>query len=235
MLTNDESLARKWLQRGFCVIHGNPTSESVLKLAGVDRAQAIMISKQDKAATVLTVLSARSISKALLISVTASTDDMIAKLKRSGADRVVSPFHVAAQFVLLSTTRPEIANFLQHVLYNEITGVETIELYMEDDSPWIGSKIHDLALWTRYRAGVVGIRRSDGASYIYAPPLDYVIQPYEVLIIITPMQYFDEMRAQATGEVNKRPATLRVNFDSTATGTWSRDMIRELIELQESS
>ena len=72
---------RDWLQRGFCVIHGNPTSEDVLKLAGADRAQAIMISMQDKAAAVLTVLSARSISKSLLISVTATTDDMIEKLK----------------------------------------------------------------------------------------------------------------------------------------------------------
>ncbi|MCE2470863.1 MAG: NAD-binding protein [Anaerolineae bacterium] len=222
LLTSDESLAQKWLQRGFCVIHGNPT-----------RAQAIMISMQDKAAAVLTVLSARSISKSLLISVTATTDDMIDKLKRSGADRVVSPFHVAAQFVLLSTTRPEIANFLQHVLYNEITGIETAELYMEDDSPWIGSTIRDLALSMRYRAGVVGIRQSHSANFEYAPPLDYVIQPYEVLIVITPMQYFDEMRSKATGEKNKRPTTLRLNIDTSATGVWSRDMIRELISQQE--
>lgn len=233
LLTSDESLAQRWLQRGFCVIHGNPTSEDVLKLAGADRAQAIMISMQDKAAAVLTVLSARSISKSLLISVTATTDDMIEKLKRSGADRVVSPFHVAAQFVLLSTTRPEIANFLQHVLYNEITGIETAELYMEDDSPWIGSTIRDLSLTMRYRAGVVGIRQAKDLGFEYAPPLDYVIQPYEVLIVITPMQYFDEMRSKATGEKNKRPATLRLNIDSSTTGVWSRDMIRELIDLHE--
>ena len=233
LLTSDEDLARKWLRRGFCVIHGNPSSENVLKLAGADRAQAIMISMQDKAAAVLTVLSARSISKSLLVAVTATTDDMIDKLKRSGADRVVSPFHVAAQFVLLSTTRPEIANFLQHVLYNEITGLETAELYMEDDSPWIGSTIKDLALSMRYRAGVVGIRRSKSARFEYAPPLDYVIQPYEVLIVITPMRYFDEMRSNATGDKDKRPATLRLEIDTSATGVWSRDMIRELINQHE--
>ncbi len=233
LLTSDETLAQAWLQRGFCVIHGNPASEEVLKLAGADRAQAIMISMQDKAAAVLTVLSARSISKSLLVSVSATTDDMIDKLKRSGADRVVSPFHVAAQFVLLSTTRPEIANFLQHVLYNEITGIETAELYMEDDSPWIGRTIKELGLSTRYRAGVVGIRQAKGLRFEYAPPLDYVIQPYEVLIIITPMQYFDEMRSQAAGAQNKRPTTLRLVLDTAATGVWSRDVIRELIDQQE--
>ena len=233
LLTSDEALAQRWLQRGFCVIHGNPTSEDVLKLAGAQRAQAIMISMRDKAAAVLTVLSARSISKSLLVSVTATTDDMVEKLKRSGADRVVSPFHVAAQFVLLSTTRPEIAHFLQHVLYNEITGIETAELYMEDDSPWIGSTIKELALAMRYRAGVIGIRQPNSSSFEYAPPLDHVIQPYEVLIIITPMEYFDEMRSSATGHQNKRPKTLRLEIDMSATGVWSRDMIRELIDQHE--
>ncbi len=235
LLTNDQPLAQKWLQRGFRVIHGNPTREDVLKKAGVERAQALMISIEDKAAAVLTVLSARSISKSLLISVTAPTDDMIAKLKRSGADRVVSPFHVAAQFVLLSTTRPDIADFLQHVLYNEITGLETAELYMEDDSPWIGSTIRALALSMRFRAGVIGIRQSDGTSFEHAPPLDYVIQPHEVLIIITPMQYFDEMRSNATGHKDKRPATLRLQVDVMTSGAWSRDLIRELIEQHEGS
>ncbi len=232
LLTSDEELAQQWIERGFSVIHGNPTHEYVLNQAGVERAQALMISVRDKAAAVLTVLSARSISRSLLIAVTAKTDDMIDKLRRSGADRVVSPFHVAAQFVILSTTRPEIADFLQHVLYNEITGMETAELYMEDDSPWIGQSIGDLGLSVRYRAGVIGIRQPNGSEFLYAPPPDHVIQPNEVLIVITPMQYFDEMRANSTGDMDRRPATLRLNADMMSSGAWSRDVIRELIAQQ---
>ena len=230
LISNDPEVTERWLERGFRVIHGDPAKEITLKKAGIARAQAIMISVGDKAAAVLTVLSARTISKSLLISVTATTDDMIEKLQRSGADRVVSPFHVAAQFVLLSTTRPEIADFLQHVLYNEITGLETAELYMEDDSPWIGKTIRELALSMRYRAGVVGIRRANRRDFFYAPPPEHQVQAQEVLIVITPMEYFDEMRANATGHKDKRPATLRLEVDVTKSGAWSRDMIRELIQ-----
>lgn len=233
LISNDEAVSERWLARGFRVIHGDPAKEITLKKAGIERAQAIMISVQDKASAVLTVLSARTISKSLLIAVTATTDDMIEKLKRSGADRVVSPFHVAAQFVLLSTTRPEIADFLQHVLYNVITGLETAELYMEDDSPWIGRTIQALALPMRYRAGVIGIRRANRREFIYAPPPEHQIQAHEVLIVITPMEYFDEMRANASGHEDKRPATLRLEVDVTASGVWSRDMIRELIQQQD--
>ena len=234
LISNDEAVTERWRQRGFRVIHGDPAQEVTLKRAGVKRAQAIMISIQDKAAAVLSVLSARTISKSLLISVTATTDDMIEKLRRSGADRVVSPFHVAAQFVLLSTTRPEIAEFLQHVLYNEITGLETAELYMENDSPWIGKTIRELALTMRYRASVIGVRRANRSDFLYAPPPEHLVQPNEVLIVVTPMEYFDEMRANATGHKDKRPATLRLEVDIGASGVWSRDMIRELIQQGES-
>ena len=56
-------------------------------------------------------------------------------------------------------------------------------------------------------------------------------KPHEVLIVITPMEYFDEMRAQrhraqgqTAGDVAGRKSTLN------ASGVWSRDMIRELIQ-----
>ena len=235
LLSDDARLTREWLDRGFRVVRGNPANEEVLKKAGIKRAQAFMLSIEDKAVAVLTVLSARSISKSLLISAAASTDDMIEKLHRSGADRVVSPFHVAGQFVLLSTTRPEITEFLQHVIYNEATGLETAELYMENDSPWIGQSIGSLSLALRFQAGVIGVRQANGSEFIYVPPMTHVIQPNEVLIVITPMEFFDEMRAEAAGGTDKRPATLRVKSDIYSNEVWSRDMIRELINKQDDS
>lgn len=229
LLTNDAELAAGWRDRGFRVILGDSTRDHVLRQAGVERAQAIMISKGDRATAVLTVLSSRSISKSLLIAVTATTDDMVEKLWRAGADRVVSPFHVAAQFVLLSTTRPEIAEFLQHVLYNEQTQLETAEFYMEGDSPWIGKTLQQLSLAQRYQAGVIGIRRAKSASYVYAPPPEHTVQPNEVLIVITPMRFFDAMREEASGDSNRRPATLRLHLDGENTASWSHDMLRELL------
>jgi voltage-gated potassium channel len=230
IISNDNGLTREWLKRGFRVIHGDPTKEETQEKARVKHAQAIMISIEDKAAAVLTVLTARSMSKRLLISVSANTDDMIEKLQRSGADRVLSPFHVAAQFVLLSTTRTEIAEFLHYVLYNEQTGLETAELYMEDDSPWIGETIESLRLTRLFRAGVIGIRKPDHETFIYAPPLNHVIQSQEVLIVVTQMIFFDEMRDSATGQTNKRPKTLRRDLKVMQSAQWSHDMIQKLIK-----
>lgn len=228
IISDDLSYTQELLARGFRVVHGAPTLEETLHKAGISRAQAIMIALDDRAASVLSVLSCRVLSKRLLITATANSDDMIDKLMRAGADSVVSPFHVAAQFVLLASIQPETSHFMKHVLFNYETGLETTELYMETDSPWIGETIESLRIDRLFRAGVIGIRLADRQTYIYAPPSDYVIGANEVLIVVVPMIYSDELASSAHGSISKRPTTLRSKV--LTSGSWSRDMIKDLIE-----
>jgi voltage-gated potassium channel len=228
LISDDESYTEEMLARGFRVIHGNPTQEKTLVRAGVNRAQAMMVANINKADIVLTILISRALSKRLLITATASSDDLIPKLRRAGADRVVSPFHIAAQFVLLATTAPAINDFMQYVLFNYQVGLETTELYMEDDSPWIGETVEALRLDRLFRAGVIGIRGANG-SYVYAPPTDYKIGEHEVLIVTTPMIHSDELRLAAHGSATKRPRTLR-GYDTLKSGILSRSALTELLQ-----
>jgi voltage-gated potassium channel len=148
-------------------------------------------------------------NKEIMIIATASSDDMIPRLRRAGADRVVSVFRIAAQFVLLSTTRPAVSDFLQYVLYNYQAGIETTELYIQDNTPWIGQTIEETRLGELYKAWVIGVRQTTG-RFIYAPSEKHVIQLGEVLIAITPMKHADTIRLIAHGGISQRPRTMRL-------------------------
>jgi voltage-gated potassium channel len=211
LISDNEDCTQDWLERGFRVIQGSPADEGVLRKAGIEGALAIMVALDDDGTSLLTVLNARAFSKRLLITATALNDEMIPKLQRAGADRVVGPFQVAAQFVLLATTRPAVSDFVQYVVFNYSAGIETTELYMQNDSPWIGKTIESLLLDRLFRAGVIGIRQKNG-HYFYAPPGDYEIGEQEVLIVVTPMQHSDELRTTAHGSVTKRPVSLRTGY-----------------------
>lgn len=228
VISNNNGFTSELLKRGFRVVHGNPTDEAILLKAGVKRAQAIMVSLEDRADSVLTVLNCRTLNKRLLITATANTDDMVDKLERAGADRVVSPFHVAARFILLATTTPDLAQFVNYVQFNYITGLETTEIYMEDDALWIGKTIRELQLKERYEAGVIGVRLEDKETFIYAPEPDYVIRKQEVLIIVTPMKHSDDLRDDAHGGNVRAPSTLRNRvLQSTK---WTPDQIQKLLQ-----
>jgi voltage-gated potassium channel len=208
ILSDDNAFTSDLIKHGFRVIHGKPTQESVLRKAGVERALAMMVCIDDPADAVLTVLNVRALSKRILITAIANTDDMILKLQRAGADGVANPFNIAAQWVLLSTTRPAVSDFLQYVVYNYHARLETTELYMETDSPWIGNRLADLRLERLFRAGVIGIRHENG-QFTFAPDDHYEIRQYDILIVVTPMQFADELRSTAHGSITKRPTTLR--------------------------
>lgn len=230
IISSDNMLTSELLKRGFKVIHGHPTQEEVLIRAGIKRAQAIMITSEDQPQAILSILTARSMNKQLLITATAYTDDMIAKLERVGADRVVSPFRVSAIFTLLATTCPNISDFVRHVMFNYHAQLETTELYMEDDSPWIGQRVGELALKARFQVGVIGVRLSDRQTFLYTPLDNHILQPHEVLIVITPMQHSDALRELAHGNSTKRPTTLRTRVIQSS--KWTQEEILELLRNQ---
>jgi voltage-gated potassium channel len=218
IISNDQHHAESLLRRGFRVIPGNASDEKTLHQAGINRALAIMISIEDKAQSVLTTLTARTLSRRLLITATADSDDMIARLRRAGADRVISPFRIAAQFLLLATTRPVVSDFLQYVLFNYNVGLETTELYMQDDSPWIGKQLGELFLRRIFNAGVIGVRLASG-RFIYNPPDAHIVREEEILIVTVPMEYSDQLREAAHGSTRKHPRSIR-REDLLKTSIW---------------
>lgn len=211
VISPDNQLTSNLLKRGFRVIHGKPTDDMILKKAGVDRALAIMVATDDKVSSVMAVLTSRTMNKRVLITAIAETDDMVAKLYRAGADRVINPSRVAAQFLLLATTRPVVSDFMSYVLYNRVTGLETTELYIEADSPWVGRSIAALEVSRDYDARIIGIRLPN-AEIIYTPVESHIIESGQVIIAITTMQKSDALREFAYGAAHRRPQTLRTNL-----------------------
>ncbi len=193
IIANDAAYADWLLSVGFRVVLGNPIHQEVLEQAGVKRALSLMVTQQDEATSLLTVLTARSLSKTLNITAAADNTLMETKLKRAGADRIAMPFQVAAEFIFLTVIRPVVIDFFQHVVFNRQQGIETTELYMQDDSPFIGNTIAETGLQAHYQGYTIGIRRPDG-RFVFAPPPDYTLQPHEVLIVVAPMAHTDELR-----------------------------------------
>lgn len=204
----DEVHSQMLLERGFRVVYGHPTDDDTLRRAGIDRALAIMVAIEDRASSVMTTLTSRTLSKRVLITATAETDDMVAKLYRAGADRVISPSQIAAQFLLLATTRPVVSDFMNYVLYNRSTGLETTELYIEEDSPWVGRSIEALDIGRDYNARIIGVRMPDN-GLVYSPAESHLIQPGQVVVAITTMDKSDALREYAYGAAHRRPQTLR--------------------------
>jgi len=135
------------------------------------------------AENVYAVLSARVMRPDLFIVSRAETEDAGIKLKRAGADRVVSPYVIGAVQIAQTALRPAVVDFVELA-----TSSESLELAMEEiaiapASPLAGQSILDANLRQRYGVIVVGIQRLNG-KMDFNPEPETVIRPSDKLVVL---------------------------------------------------
>ena len=88
--SNGDELARA-ADRGFIGLHGDASSEEMLRMAGVQRAHSLIVSVGRDDSTVLIVLTARSLSERLRIIASVQEPENIKLVRVGGANEIVSP------------------------------------------------------------------------------------------------------------------------------------------------
>lgn len=104
MVTADADRARELTDRDINVLRGNPSDGDTLERAGLAEARAVIVASDDDAADALTVLTTRHLRPDIHVAAAASKRENIEKLRRAGADAVISPAvlggHLAARSAL---------------------------------------------------------------------------------------------------------------------------------------
>ena len=97
-------------------VEGDAASDEVLALAHIERARALVSAVDSDERNVYIVLTARSINPALFIVARSSYPDSLAKLRRAGADRVVSPYTLSGHRMAALALQPAVVDTIDVVL-----------------------------------------------------------------------------------------------------------------------
>ena len=107
IVTDDAERARRLRERGMYVYIGNQSDEQPLLTVGVERAQAIIVATNNDAEDALAILTARELNPKARIVAAASSRDNIEKLRRAGADTVLSPAVIGGRLLVRSALGAE--------------------------------------------------------------------------------------------------------------------------------
>lgn len=130
-----EELEPQMRRDGILYLLGDPTSETVLRTAGIERARGIVCAVDDDATNVYVTLTARSLNPEIYIVARASSPETPDRLKRAGANRVISPYRSSGRQMALLVLRPRVVDSL------EVLGRRLEELAVEGDSPLVGQTV----------------------------------------------------------------------------------------------
>jgi voltage-gated potassium channel len=183
VIERDSERARVALEDGGLIVEADASREDVLKRVGIERARGLIAVVGTDAENVYAVLSARVLRPDLFIISRAETDDATQKLKRAGADRVISPYQIGGVQIAQTAVRPAVVDFVELA-----TSGGSIELAMEEipigaQSRFANQSIVDANVRQRYGVIVVGIQREDRRME-FNPEPETRIEPGDKLVVI---------------------------------------------------
>lgn len=146
---------------GMLAIVGDATHDDMLKLAHIERADGLMVCSGSDTINLYIVLSARALNPDLMIVARTVMPESEAKMRRAGADQVVSPYRIGGHRMANIYLRPHVADFLEQLTLNSRQS-----LWIEEMRVMEGSKLEQMTLGEsdlRRRTGVtlLGILRGD--------------------------------------------------------------------------
>ena len=198
VIERDPDRLHKAIDDGALAVEADASREDVLKRVGIDRARGLIAAVGTDAENVYAVLSARVLRPDLFIISRAETEDATIKLKRAGADRVVSPYHIGAVQIAQTALRPAVVDFVELA-----TGTDNLELAMEQvtvapRSTLANQSILEANLRQRFGIIVVGIQRHDRRME-FNPEPDTAIFAGDKLVVLGHPDSLKKLETEATG------------------------------------
>jgi len=107
VLTSDADTAANLRASDYMVVNANPSDEEALERARLEVASAVVAATNDDAEDALAVLTARQMNPDVRIVVSCADEDNVRKLRRAGADTVISPATVVGDLLVESALTSE--------------------------------------------------------------------------------------------------------------------------------
>jgi len=102
VLVPDEDVARRLGERGVDTLTGDTSDESTLRRVHIEEARAVVAATNDDGADALAVLTARQLAPDVHIVAAATHRENVNKLRRAGADTVISPASIGGHLLVES-------------------------------------------------------------------------------------------------------------------------------------
>jgi voltage-gated potassium channel len=173
-------------------LHGDATSDEVLRRAGVERARVLVTAAASDADNLYITMSARLLSDELFIVARAEGEQAETKLLRAGASRVVSPYVIGGQRMAQAVLRPAVVDFIELATRSDHLELQIEETEVDPGSAIAGAQVRDSRLRQELGVIVVAIKKADGRM-LFNPAPEERIAPHDTLIALGRRDQMDRL------------------------------------------
>lgn len=172
------------LEANIPFLIGDATADETLTEAGVERARGLVAALNSDSDNVMTVLTARGLNPSLVIVSRVISGENESKLRRAGANRVVSPYQIGGHRLALALLRPVVSDFLDRIFaFHANIDVDIGQIRLEADSPLTGQTVASSDLRNVHNVSILAVQKTNH-EIVLSPSPGYVLESGQTLIII---------------------------------------------------
>ena len=164
-------------------VPGDATEDQNLIDAGIARAAGVLICLPSDKDNLYITMTSRMLNKQVRIICRMINPKLKPKLKKAGADAVVSPNAIGALRMASEMIRPTVVNFLDSMLRSQQGNLRIHQIEVGADSSVAGKAIRDSGLKDRFGLLVMGCQR-EGREIEFNPSPNLVLEPGLILIVM---------------------------------------------------
>lgn len=159
-------------------LHGDASDDELLLAADIEDARGVFAVTDDDSRNLMIALTAKQLNPKLRVVARCHETRNIPKLRKAGADSVISPDFTGGMRIASAMIRPHVVTFLEEMLRTEHRlRLEEVQV-PEDFEP---KRLGDLGMGGRdYLLLAVRFR----GDWEFNPPADYEIRPGQILVIM---------------------------------------------------
>lgn len=167
----------------YLYLNMDATSENALLKAGIMKARGLVTAVSSDADNVFITLTAKGLKPDIFILARASEGKNEDKLLRSGATRVVTPYHIGGRRMAQVLKRPTVVDFIDVATMGNKLGLMMEELSIKENSRLVGKNLIESYLRRDFGIIIVAIKKLSG-EMIFNPLPSEKIEAGDVLVVI---------------------------------------------------
>ena len=192
-IEQDASAVEELERKGYPYLQMDATSEEALTRAGIMKAKGIVTAVQSDADNVFITLTAKGLRPDIFVLSRSSDEKNEDKLRRAGANRVVSPYLIGAGRMAQVLTRPTVVDFIDIATMNNNLGLMIEEARVGPNSGLIGKNLIDSNLRRDFGVIIVAIKKPSD-EMIFNPTPEEKLDAGDVIVVLGKREDLHRMR-----------------------------------------
>ncbi|MEZ4359524.1 MAG: potassium channel protein [Kofleriaceae bacterium] len=190
-------IVHKHPQAALSYLVGDATEDELMTQAGMSTARGVVAALSSDKDNLYVVVSARQLNPGARIVARCAERAHVDKIKRAGADAVVSPNYIGGVRMVAEMLRPNVVRFLDEMLRDSRATYRIDEVLVEAGSKLVGKTLRECDVRERFGLSVLALRPAAASSWHYNPGADDVLAAGMTVVVLGAMQRIGELRALA--------------------------------------